>query len=89
VVETESRQPSEIDGQRLRMEYSLGGSGGGGGGAAAGVSGGGALSDWLCERCGTINFARFGGGVVPRAAADLPMLTPPAHVPTHCLATRP
>lgn len=55
----------EIDGQPLRLEYSLSppsassaGSGGGGGGASA-------LADWLCDRCGTVNFQRLGGSTMP------------------------
>jgi len=47
--------PSEIDGLRLRIEYSMAGSSSA---SSTGAEGGMAAADWLCERCGTVNFAR-------------------------------
>jgi len=50
-MESEAGAACAIEGQPLRLEYSVS-SGSGGGGAAA-------AADWLCQRCHSVNFARF------------------------------
>mmetsp|Transcript_26177 Transcript_26177/g.67307 ORF Transcript_26177/g.67307 Transcript_26177/m.67307 type:complete len:84 (+) Transcript_26177:651-902(+) len=58
-MESGARQECAIEGQPLRLEYSLGGSGGGGGASGAGTG-----PDWLCQRCNSVNFARFAGALL-------------------------
>ena len=52
----------QLDGCRLRLEYSAsqrpGGSHGGGGGGG-GFGNASAVMDWVCDRCSTTNFARW------------------------------
>jgi hypothetical protein len=51
-METEARYSLQLDGQRVIVDYSLGGGAGGGAGSAAGIM------DWLCPMCSAQNFSR-------------------------------
>ena len=62
VMEAEHADGFQMDGCRLRLEFSASqrpGGGYGGGGGGGGFSNAAAVMDWVCDRCSTTNFARW------------------------------